>query len=219
MTARKKDEAQYPAIDPADFATAVIDLYVHAVRGEFATFKGDDREDVRKVAFGLAALRQSVDVAISQMDLRTFVATGMIQALGIIDALTSGRDHPIQKHISGLRTGTHRPQNAPPGVIEELGRHCAVALVRELRKTGLNQTEALNAVISTIKSPSFSPTFETLKGWDRHSRDDPKINARQQQFAKEADAMDASISQSERLLNSGKRWILGLWLVPTVPHN
>ena len=102
MSRKEQDGRSSP-----EFTEAVRDLYEKACRGDLEHLPEQDR-DVRRVAFGLAHIRGLIDAAA-----RAFKEAGAYdekigsansEALAVIDALISGRDHPIWKHMKGLRS-------------------------------------------------------------------------------------------------------------------
>jgi hypothetical protein len=145
-------------LDNADFAAAVIELYKAAVRGELDKFPGSQDREVREVAFALTTIRQLLDREFAPGGAAADPGKPMLGALAIIDALTSGRDHPIWRHIKGLRSKRFRMQNAPPNRSEELGRACVVGLVRAYQQTAnVSASAARDAVIAVCAPPASGP--------------------------------------------------------------
>ena len=97
--ARKRDDGRVAA----DFAERVLEVLVKAQAGEASSEK--DR-DVCRVAIGLAFIAHGVK---NYSQMAAGAESGANEALAIIDALTSGREHPIcdtsgaSEHLSTAR--------------------------------------------------------------------------------------------------------------------
>ena len=87
--ARMRDDGRIAA----DFAQRVLDVLVKAQAGEASSEK--DR-DVCRVAVGLAFITDGVE---TYSQIAAGAESGANEALAIIDALTSGRGHPIWRYI------------------------------------------------------------------------------------------------------------------------
>jgi hypothetical protein len=134
------------------FAADVIKLYTAALAGQMAGC-ADSSLDARRVGFGLVALRQALDPILHRLrnDPLLIAAGGGFEALAILDALTSGRDHPVWKHIDGLRSGRYRPGAAAPVEQERHRRAMLVGVVLAYQeKTGVSQRAAVQAVVDGI---------------------------------------------------------------------
>jgi hypothetical protein len=209
-------------LDNADFAAAVIDLYKHAIRGKLAKFSGNQDREVRRVAFGLTIIRQLVERELRASNAPVDPATPLIEGLAIIDALTGGRDHPIWRHIAGLRSGRFRPQNAPPNLIEELRRACVVGLVRAYAQTATaSQRAAREAVIKACRFNDFEFGAEQIKRWDRTYREqqDQGPDAFANEFIKRSKTLKEPPMPEDRVLRIGRDWIWRLCAVPDATND
>ena len=97
--ARKRDDGRVAA----DFAQRVLEVLVKTQAGEASSEK---HPDVRRVAVGLAFITHGVK---NYSQMAAGAESGANEALAIIDALTSGREHPIcdtsgaSEHLSTAR--------------------------------------------------------------------------------------------------------------------
>jgi hypothetical protein len=220
-----------PELSDADFASAVIKLYSAAMRGELEKFCGNQDREVREVAFPLAIIQQLLE-----RELRAGFATAdvpgtpILGALAIIDALTSGRDHSIWRHVAGLRSGQFRPQNAPPNRNEELARVVVVGLVRAYEVTAnVSQHAAIKAVSKDCRFEDFAFGVEQIKRWDRTCREQQDLgpDAFANKFIEDAtelgnaiqagDARTArfgGLDAGELVLAVGRKYVWRMWAVP-----
>ncbi len=223
-TSRELDE-------DADFTAAVIGLYKAALGGRLQTFVGNQDRDVRKVAFGLTILRQLVDREMRAGN--PDPGLPLLEAQQIIDALTTGRNHPVWQHVRGLKTERFRPQRAAPNSLESLGRIAVVALVRAYAQTAsVSARAARGAVIEACRFADFEFGAEQIKGWDRTFRkeQDQGPDAFANQFIEDASKLYRAIEEnderaknlewfarldaSDRLLAIGRKRVWQLWAVP-----
>jgi hypothetical protein len=196
-----------------DFAAAVIKLYDHAVKKSTGPFEGNISRQVRQAAFGLALLRQLVQQHAKSIALsKDLPSSGIGEALGILDHLITGKDHPIARHINGIHSGRFR-QGHPANAIENEGRKIVVAVVRAYAKAAnTSQLKARQVVVAeAAKNPDCNFTEHQIKKWDDRFRgregapsDGPDVYA-----AKLSEAGDAT-----EILALGLTWIWKLWAVP-----
>jgi hypothetical protein len=224
-------------LSDADFASAVVELYKAAVRGDVENFSAGKGREVREVAFSLAIIRQLLD---RELEGATIDLPGkpILGALAIIDALTSGRDHPIWWHIAGLKSESFRTQNAPPSRIEELGRVIAVGLVRAYQQTAnVSRREAIRAVVATCRFEDFTLREEQIKRWDRTFREqqEPGPDAFAKKFFDDARTLAEAIragddrtkgcewfgalDAADRVLTIGRTCFYRAWGVPGAKSN
>jgi hypothetical protein len=216
---------------PGLVTRSIIELYTAAMRGELEKFSGNQDRDVREVAFVLATIRQLLE-----RELRAGFATAglpgtpILGGLAMIDALTSGRDHPIHRHLAGLRSGRFRPQNAPPNRMEELGRVVVVGLVRAYEVTAkVPRLAAIKAVSEACRFEDFEFGIEQIKRWDRTCREQQDLgpDAFANRFIERAaelrnaiQAGDARAAQfaghdaGELVLAVGRMDVWRMWAVP-----
>lgn len=203
----------------AEFAEKVIQLFGAAVRGKPCDI--DDR-DVRRVALGLATLQQLVSREIRTLESTLdWPAYALVDADAILNALTTGRKHPIWRHITGLQAGRRRPQRAGPNAIENLIRAVMVGFVRAYQRTAnVSQSEAIRQVMNVCRSQSDGDvfTFEQIRAWDRRFRErgDPWPDGAANTLLQKARGLDRSWSLSEKLLEVGRSDAFRLLAVPTL---
>jgi hypothetical protein len=213
-TAANQDE-QLEAPAREQFAADVIKLYTAALAGQLAGC-ADSSIEIRRVGFGLVALRQALDPFLHKFrnDPVRMAAAGGFEALAILDALTSGRDHPIWKHVDGLRSGRYRPGAAAAVEQERHRRAMLVGVVLAYQeKTGVSQRAAVQAVVDGIKSPDFPLTFEQLRGWVK--RNDGKTHAKR--FLIDSAYVDDCPDDGERIMVVGREALHALLVVPAIP--
>lgn len=105
--------------DGADFAEQVLALYKSTLSK--ADRRPSRKPDVRRVAFGLVALRQALDhfLALHQKDPVRLAAAGAYEADDILTALTSGTAHPIRKYVKSLNSSEERHNRPPPPMVDQ----------------------------------------------------------------------------------------------------
>jgi hypothetical protein len=210
----KKPNGKTGAADASQFASDVIEVYKAVIAG-----KPRQREfgrEVRQAAHGLAALRQASDYFLEQLfqddqNITGLPSSALMDAAAILDALTSGKDHPIWRHIDGVRSVAHRPGRAPKATTELLRQSIAGGLVLALQEAGkLSGRQAAVAVISRVQSTDFSFTFEQLRKWAKH--DDAHEIAKG--FIQTARNNPDTKSLSERVMIAGHTAIYKFWSTP-----
>jgi hypothetical protein len=209
----KKPIGKRGAAASSQFASDVIEVYTAAIarRPRQREF---DRE-IRQVAFGLAALRAASNYILGELendqDVTRLASSGLVDAVAILDALTSGQDHPIWRHIDGLKSGAYRPNRAPKARTERLRRSLAGGLVLALQKAGrLSVREAAKATISRVQSNDFSFTLDQLRKWTIH--DDARKFAAD--FLRTARGMPNTENLVERVMSAGYAEIYKTWSAP-----
>jgi hypothetical protein len=161
--------------DDGAFAKAVIEIFKARAEGDAP--KRIHGHEERQVAYGLFALWQAARHFHKRMeddqDPGSLAGSGFPDAIGILEAFTTGHDHPIWKHIDSLRTATFRPQNAPPVAIQRKRHELVVGLVRALQQAGnTKEFTAIREVSSGVISNDFSFTVPQIRGWVRRENGD-----------------------------------------------
>lgn len=88
---------------------AVYDLFKHLRDNRHTKYEGIINGDVRKSAYGLVFLnRLLVEYMKMNTDTDTYASIGLTEAIGILDYLIIGTEHPIAKHIAGIRSPDFR---------------------------------------------------------------------------------------------------------------
>lgn len=203
----------------ADFARTVLEYYRAALREE-----GPDdtpERDARSVAIGLATitslLRRERAALKSSLDAP---ATGLVMALEIVDALTTGRGHPIWRHISGVQSAFRMGRMRPTGP-ELMLRWIVVGFVRAYQQTAsVSQSEALRRVSDVCRYEHDGDVFtiEQVRGWDRRFIDeaDPGPDAAAAFLIEKATELNRPWPLPERLLKVGQAKVHILAAVPVL---
>jgi hypothetical protein len=207
-----KQDEKFEAAARAQFATDVIDLYRARMAGQPATHPDPE---VRAVAFGLVALKQAIEPALQKHrnNPQALVYTGALAADGIIDALTTGRDHPLWKHITALQTATYRP--GAPGAHEQQRRAMFAGVVIAYQEAaGVTLTKASIAVCEGIKAKDFPVTPGQLRKWIKRNATAARTYA--DRFLADAVDVPADVySETERILIVGREAMFSLLVVPS----
>jgi hypothetical protein len=170
MLKRTKPDEKLEAPAQDDFAASVIKLYEAALKNHTEPC-ADSSLETRRVGFGLAALRQALDPFLHkhQNDPLRIAAAGGFEALAILDALTSGQDHPIWKHIDGLRSARYRPGAAAPVQQEQYRRAMLVgAALAYQKETGVSMRKATAVVCAgdpSARARRRRPRSVTSRTW------------------------------------------------------
>jgi hypothetical protein len=212
----KKPNGKTGAATPPQFASDVIEAYKAAIARKPSGRKFD--WEVRKVAFGLAALRNAIDYFFEKVrddqDISRLPSSGLVDAAAILDALTSGQDHPIWRHIDGLKSETYRPGRAPKAKTERLRQLIVGGLVLALQEEGnLSAREAAKIIISQIQeiqSADISFTLDQLRKWVRDN--DAREHA--ERFIQTARSNPDKKSMLERIMDAGHSEIYLYWSAP-----
>lgn len=151
--------------EKAKFATEVIELYQAATEGS-ALKQQRNNSDVRRAAFGLVALKQLVDREMLRFrsDPERLNETGILEAAAIIDALTTGREHPVWQHIKAMQSEKYRRGLTPPVDRGQRSRDMLAGLVLAYQKqANVKLAPAIDAVHKGIRSDDFSFTPGQLR--------------------------------------------------------
>ena len=204
--------------EEAAFAEAVIEIFKARMAGKAP--KQIHSHEQRQVAYGLFALWQANDHFYKRMqdehDPSSLAGSGFPDAMGILEAFTTGHDHPIWKHIDSLRTATFRPQNAPPVAIVKKRRELVVGLVRALQQAdNRGELAAVREVVTGIISDDFSFTVNQVRGWVRRESGDEfcgNILNEAVQLEQDPDFLGALLA--DRVMAVGRAKIFELWSAP-----
>ena len=206
-----------------DFAAAVLHAYKRALGLIADKHPSDDDHDVREAAFGLAAIRQLLNEKVDQIKQKPFdsdalTATGIANALALFDSLTTGKDHPIQRYISGLKSRRFRSNAAPPNELVNLGRAIIVATMRLLQETGSSQTSAAQLVCDCLDG-GHQLTINKVKGWDRTFRETEHAMplAAMNDLRQASERKDPALSLQDRILQSAQDMLARFWVTPQFP--
>jgi hypothetical protein len=203
---RKRDDGRVAA----DFAQRVLDVLVKAQAGEDATEK--DR-DVGRVAVGLAFIADGVK-NYAQM---AGAESGADEALAIIAALTSGREHPIWRFIRGIRAVKYRAQRAPLNGIDAERQHMIIGVALAYQAiANCSESEAIRIVAPACSFPDLRFDAELIeKNWVKNLKNKASTRPGAMQAIwgwrdvtrKRAEAESSSESPSEKILEAGRRLI------------
>jgi hypothetical protein len=208
----KKPNGKTGAADASQFASDVIEVYKAAIAG-----KPRQREfgrKVRQVAYGLAALHAASEyflkILVDDQDITRLPKSALVDAVAILEALTSGEDHPVWRHIDGLKSGRYRPGRASKAKTERLRQSAAGGLVLALQEAGGLSARKAAAIISRIQSADFSFTSDQLRKWAKHE-DAHDFAACIMQTARGSPGKQ---SLSERIMSAGRAEIYRIWSTP-----
>jgi hypothetical protein len=199
--ARKRDDGRVAA----DFARRVLEVLVKAQAGEASSEKD---ADVRRVAVGLAFITQGVKKVGAESDANA--------ALAIIDALTSGRDHPIWRYVRGVRAFKYRSQASVNGVDAERQHMIIGVALAYQAKTNCSESEAIRVAARACSLPDLRFDAELIeKSWRKNLKNKPSTRPRamkairgwEELIQKKAEAEGLSESPAERILEAG-RWLI-----------
>jgi hypothetical protein len=163
-----------------EFANAAINLYEHVVDGTaikagINKLSEEDRRDANAVACAFILIRRLLDDCTKAWSPIEYATSGLGQAYGLLDALTSKRDWPpFTRFNSSLRVSGFRNQNAPPSRFENLQRGVIVGFVLALQRAspGLSETEASNRVMGLCQFPGVQFTTNQINKWRTQWKDD-----------------------------------------------
>jgi hypothetical protein len=209
------DFAKY---DDATFARAVITVHNNKIFDDpldaAVLRKTADRwNKVYEVAAGLIALRnlaeQELDRLRSKQDgLRGLGTSGLRQAIGLLDALATGKRHPIYDLVSGIQSKAFRAVRTKPNVIEKMDRDDLIALVRVLKRRGVKESVAIEQIICTCKLTPAEQWRRQIRDWNRRSKD------------KEPEKIAAVLARSpDRILERAAKWAAQTFSIPPAPVN
>jgi hypothetical protein len=178
----KADKARKPdriaKQEEADFASAVIEVYRArfndtTIDPRLASVNKEQWSDVCRVGFGLAAIRQAIDQRFKTMDPEE-MQEGPREALAIVDALTSGRAHPIWSFLEGMRTSAHRAGRMRPNNMELMGQDWVLGTVSALKQAGCKHPK--RAVVDVCADVGVTLDQQQIRDWERARRksDDPE---------------------------------------------
>jgi hypothetical protein len=203
-----------------NFANAVQALYRCAVGIAPKPQYADDLQ-VRQVAFGLAAIQQLIDQEAKRQlkaPLRDgLTATGLAEAMQIIDALVTGRDHPIQRYVSDLHTAKFRANAAPPSSLERLGRGMVTGAIWALtEKAGFSSEAAARRFVCRHLSGDRPLGEGEVKGWGRRFREteDPLPKAAGTHLVERAAALPSDIDLEHRIITVAQQMLIQFWITP-----
>lgn len=194
-----KEKPPKQDLDRGEFAQAVIKLYRWNISAKApdAPFAGDTRLEVRRCANGLALITQLLDDYMLKNTLvgAEIAAAGVGDAYAILDHLTSGRDHPIAKHIKGLHSGTFRPQHAPANKHDRLVQRIVVGAVLAIQAHDEpGQNAAIKKLVENLEQAGVEgyPTAGQVKSWYHALRSDDGPRAYAGEILKRATACQTS---------------------------
>lgn len=165
----------------ADFAQAVINLHNHKVFGDplnkrlFAETKEQWGDEYEEVAIGLSTLRILADRELDRLlkkpaGLSRLQASGLRQAIASLDALGTGKRHPIFDHVAGVQSEAFRHLRSKPNTIKEMDLNGLLGTVRALRVAGVKESVAIRRTIEACKlNGQYSE--RQLRDLNRRSRD------------------------------------------------
>jgi hypothetical protein len=149
--------------------------------------------------------------------------SGANEALAIIDALTSGREHPIWRYVRGVRAFKYRSQ-APVNGIDAERQHMIIGVALAYQaKANCSESEAIRIVARACSLPDLPLDAELIeKSWLKNLKNKPSTRPRAMQairrwqdlIRKRAEAGGLSESPPERILEAGRRL---MWRASSAP--
>jgi hypothetical protein len=95
------------------------------------------------------------------------------EAGGVLDALMSGREHPVWAYIDSIRSERFRPNKAPANLMDKIQQSFAVGILRAFqRASGLGivgQREAARVTADICQSSGFDVSSDQIRAWNRGS--------------------------------------------------
>jgi hypothetical protein len=217
--ARKKDDGE----SALDLAERVLDGLVKARTG--APWSEQDR-DVRRLIVGLACIDELTrNYSRAAAERVASAETGANEALAIIDAWTSGRDHPtLWKYFEGVRSLKHDPHHAPVNGIDAQRQYMIVGLGLAYEEAAkCTRAEAFRDVAHACRLPDLSFDAKLIeKSWlnnsgKKYRKGDQAamkgIRFWQSHFKRKANAMISTEPLSDKILQVGRRLICRAWSV------
>lgn len=210
----------------SDFAEAVIALYKWGLRNPLAPFSNGiynnfskcNQREVREVAFGLVMLHHACDRAaesLSKKPAKRRVESGISEAYAIIDALTTGLAHPIQRYMTSLRSIKYRPQSAPAGRIKQRRRESVVGFVLAYQKAaGVLQSVAIRDVLKVCHSNEFRLESGAVRQWVARFGGNEGAQEFSRKITAEAKAAARNGPVAPEILTAGRWTVWEEWSVP-----
>jgi hypothetical protein len=211
----------------AKFAEAAIAIFNRAMRGEHLHNGDTEDREVRQVGYGLALLRQLTTQFAKKLERRSATqraSSGFREAEGLLDALVTGSNHLIFRHVASLRSGRFRPQKAGANISMRRRRACVAGFILAYQKAAnVKESEAARIVVKACHSKEFSLGKDTsiVKWILRSSREDVRFY--RDRILRRAEEMDHSMIKiprnlevplAERVRLAGKDLVWELWSVP-----
>lgn len=156
--------------DKEDFAKQVIWLFDELIgrphEGE-KPYANKPPKPVETCAKGLVFIRNLLNDHRKQgHGSEGFEKSGYLEAIGILEYLTSGRDHPISNHVAGISLGSFcKIKQQPVGIIDHQRRLVVGAIAAIHEYDGLSQKDALLSIERKFKNKKLGLTAGVMKGW------------------------------------------------------
>jgi hypothetical protein len=198
----RKDRAKRD--EEVAFARRVVALYHAALEGTSDAHLEDDI-DIRKVAFGLAAITQALNDRKAKYDQFRLVEGAVPHAFDIVDGIMRGFAHPVWTFIDGIRHYKGGRPAAGEASIQLRELFAGVALAYQTANPGMTITDAAASVTDGIKWHDRRFSTEQIRTWIRRNR--PKAEEMSQQFLAEAAGLPPSHSLADRVLGVGREAI------------
>jgi hypothetical protein len=132
--------------------------------------------------------------------------SGLRQAIGLLDALATGRRHAIYDHVRGIQSKAFRVVRHRPNVIEKLDIDDLVGLVQALKITGQKESAAIEQIIGVCRLEPADEWRRRIRDWNRRSKD------------KEPDKVAAMLARNpDRILERAEKWAAQAFAIPPVP--
>jgi len=204
--------------DDAIFARAVItfhdsQIFDDPIDETVLRKTADHWNRIYEVGAGLIALRnlaeRELDRLRSEKDgLHRLGKSGLRQAIGLLDALTTGRRHPIYDLVRGIQSKAFRAVRTRPNVIEKMDMDDLVGLLRALKITGQKESVAIKQIVRVCKLEPADQWRRRIRDWNRRSKDEAP------------DKVAATLARNpDRILERAARWAAQAFAVPPAPFS
>jgi hypothetical protein len=202
--------------DDAMFARAVITFHDSQIFDdpidEAVLRKTADRWDkIYEVGAGLIALRNLADQELDRLriekdGLHRLGKSGLRQAIGLLDALTTGRRHAIYDLVKGIQSKAFRAVRTRPNVIEKMDMDDLVGLVRALKAAGQKESVAIKQIVRVCKLEPADQWRRRIRDWNRRSKDEAP------------DKVAATLVRNpDRILKRAANWAAQAFAIPPAP--
>jgi hypothetical protein len=124
--------------------------------------KREDQDELR-ARLARAVLLELVTAARKKVDILTWRAVGGPEAEDFLDALETGKSHPLLEKWQEQRAiNANRP---PPGLLDQSARYTAVLMAEALRRAGLGKRIARERAAKALADVFPEATSDAIKYW------------------------------------------------------
>jgi hypothetical protein len=204
--------------DDANFARAVITIHDNQIFNDpideaVLRKTANHWNNIYEVVAGLITLRNLADQELDRLrtekdGLHRLGKSGLRQAIGLLDALATGKRHPIYDLVKGIQTKAFRAVRTRPNAIEKMDMDDLVGLVRALKATGLKESVAIKQIVDVCKLEAADQWRRRIRDWNRRSTDDAP------------DKIAATLARDpHRILERAANWAAQAFAIPPAPFS